>query len=80
MSPQKITPIHYRTLVKVFELAGFEVKRQKGDHIIMTKTEVKRPVVIKTRPPQVPVSHIRTNLANARLGREQYFELLDQVK
>lgn len=80
MSPQKIIPIHYQTLVKVFELAGFVAKRQKGDHIIMTKPEVKRPVVIKTRPPQVPVSHIRTNLTNAGLGREQYFELLDHVK
>jgi len=80
VASQKITPIHYQTLVKAFELAGFTVKRQKGDHIIMSKPGVKRPVVIKTRPGQVPVTHIRTNLTNAGLSRKQYFELLDQVR
>ena len=55
------------------------VKRQKGDHIIMTKSGVKRPIVIKTSPHQVPVTHIRTNLANAGLSRNQYFELLHRV-
>ena len=38
MSTQRITPIHYRRLVKVFELDGFVLKRQKGDHLILTKT------------------------------------------
>jgi predicted RNA binding protein YcfA (HicA-like mRNA interferase family) len=80
VSLRKITPIHYRTLVKVFESAGFAVKRQKGDHIIMSKPGIKRPIVIKTSPSQVPVTHIRTNLANAGLDRKQYFELLEQVK
>ncbi len=30
MSTQRITPIHYRRLVKVFELDGFIFKRQKN--------------------------------------------------
>jgi len=33
MSTRRITPIHYRRLVTVFELDGFTVKRQKGDHL-----------------------------------------------
>ncbi|HAZ31824.1 MAG TPA: type II toxin-antitoxin system HicA family toxin [Dehalococcoidia bacterium] len=76
----KITPVHYQTLIKVFELEGFMIKRWKGDHIIMTKPGVKRPVVIKTSPRQVAVTHIRTNLTNAGISRERYFELLNQVK
>ena len=40
MSRQRITPIHYRKLVNVFELDGFTVKRQKGDHLILTKPRV----------------------------------------
>jgi len=80
VSSQRITPIHYQTLVKVFEAVGFTVKRQKGDHLIMTKPGAKRPVVIKTRPSQVPVTHIRTNLTNAGVSRKQYFELITQVK
>ena len=80
MSTQRITPIHYRRLVKVFELDGFMVKRQKGDHLILTKPSVRRPVVIKKSSRDVPVIHILTNLQTAEISRERYFELLDQVK
>ena len=80
MPGRKITPIHYTTLVKVFRLDGFEVKRQRGDHIIMVKPGIKRPVVIKTSPRQVLVTHIRTNMTTAGMSRERYFELLDMAK
>ena len=76
----KIVPIHYRTLIRIFERNGFTVKRQKGDHIVMTKAGVLRPVVITTSPRKVPVTHIRTNLTTAGISRELYFELLKQVK
>jgi predicted RNA binding protein YcfA (HicA-like mRNA interferase family) len=79
MTEQKITPIPYTTLVKVFELEGFVLKRQKGDHLILTKPGVKRPLVIKTSPRKVAVAHMMTNLNTAGISREKYFELLDQV-
>ena len=75
----KITPIRYQTLVRVFELDGFTVVRQKGDHLILTKPGVNRPVVIKTSPGEVPVAHIMTNLRTAGISRERYFELLSQI-
>ncbi|MDY7023871.1 MAG: type II toxin-antitoxin system HicA family toxin [Cyanobacteriota bacterium] len=77
---RKIIPISYKILVKVFELKGFTVKRQKGDHLILTKPEVKRPVVIKTSPGEVPVTHILTNIRTAGISREEYFQLLDKVQ
>jgi len=76
----KIVPVPYQKLVRVFELDGFSVVRQRGDHIIMTKPGVKRPLVIKTSPRHVPVTHIRTNMTSAGMTRERYFELLEQVK
>lgn len=76
----KITAVDYRVLVQVFERDGFTVSRRKGDHIIMTKPGVSRPVVIKSSPHQVPVTHIRTNLTTAGMSRERYFELLDIVR
>jgi len=76
----RITPIHYRTLIRVFELDGFTINRQRGDHIVMTKPGIPRPVVIKTSPRRVPVTHIRTNMTTAGMSRERYFELLEQVK
>lgn len=78
-SPFKIRPIRYQILVKVFELDGFTVVRQKGDHLILTKPEINRTVVIKTSPGEVPVTHIMTNLKTAGISRERYFELLSQV-
>lgn len=79
MSNRKITPVPCPKLVRVFELEGFVVKRQRSDHLILTKSGVRRPVVIKTSPRDVPVTHILTNLRTAGISRERYFELLDRV-
>jgi predicted RNA binding protein YcfA (HicA-like mRNA interferase family) len=76
----KITAVDYRILIQVFQRAGFVVSRQKGDHIVMTKAGVSRPLVIKSSPHLVPVTHIRTNLTTAGMSRERYFELLDLVR
>lgn len=75
----KIVPIHYELLIRIFEKEGFVVSRTKGDHIIMTKPGVLRPVVIKSSPRKVPVTHIKTNLTTAGISRERYFELLEQM-
>jgi predicted RNA binding protein YcfA (HicA-like mRNA interferase family) len=76
----KIAAIDFRFLIRVFELEGFIVSRRKGDHIVMTKPGMLRPVVIKCSPHQVPITHIRTNLTTAGISRERYFELLEQAK
>ena len=80
MPEQKIIPLHYGILVRIFELDGFVVKRKRGDHIVMTKPGIKRPLVIKTSPRLVPVTHIRTNMTTAGMGRERFFKLLEKVK
>jgi predicted RNA binding protein YcfA (HicA-like mRNA interferase family) len=76
MADKKIVSIHYTELIKVFERDGFIVQRMRGDHVVMTKEGVKRPLVIKTSPRLVPVTHIRTNMTTAGMTRERYFELL----
>jgi predicted RNA binding protein YcfA (HicA-like mRNA interferase family) len=76
----KLAPIHHEKLIKLFQRDGFQIARQRGDHIMMTKPGVKRPLVIKTSPREVPVTHIKTNLNSAGMSRERYFELLEQIK
>ncbi len=76
MPARKITPVHFRKLIRLFELDGFVVARKRGDHIAMTKPGVSRPLVIKASPRKVPVAHIRTNMTTAGMSRERYFELL----
>ena len=80
MRPETITPVDYRTLVKIFEHECFRVVRRKGDHLIMTKPGVKRPVVIKTSPREVPVTHILTNLCTVGISRERYLDLLNRLR
>jgi predicted RNA binding protein YcfA (HicA-like mRNA interferase family) len=79
MPDRKIIPVHYEILIKIFELDGFVVQRKRGDHIIMTKTGIKRPLVIKTSPRLVPVTHIRTNMTTAGMSRERFFELVEKA-
>ena len=79
MSGRKLSPVHYSTLIKIFELDGFIVKRKKGDHIVMVKEGIKRPIVIKSSPKEVPVIHIRTNMTTAGMSRQEYFKLLDSL-
>lgn len=75
----KLVAVHFTILIRLFEADGFKEVRRKGDHVALTKTGVKRPVVIKTSPREVPVTHIRTNMTTAGMSRERYFELLAQV-
>jgi len=79
LPPGKITPVHFAKLVRLFEREGFVVKRQRGDHLVLTKPGVRRPVVIKTSPRDVPVTHILTNLRTAGIARDRYLELLDHL-
>lgn len=75
----KLSPINYKKLIKVFEIEGFHVSRKHADHIIMTKLGIKRPLVIKTSPKNVPITHIMTNLNSAGISRERFFELLEMI-
>ena len=79
MTGRKIVPLHYRKLIRIFELDGFVVARTRGDHIAMTKPGVRRPLIIKSSLRKVPVTHIRTNMTTAGMSRERYFELLDKI-
>jgi predicted RNA binding protein YcfA (HicA-like mRNA interferase family) len=73
MSP--IRPIDYRILAKVFEQDGFAFNRQCGDHLIYTKAETIRPLVIPMYK-DVPIFIIKNLLRTAGMSRERYFELL----
>lgn len=74
----RIAPIPYRKLVRVLELEGFILDRQRGDHMVFTKPGIPRPVVV-TKDNPVPVFIIKNTLRTARISRERYFELLGNV-
>ncbi len=72
-----ITPIRYRKFVKIFELKGFVLDRQEGDHLVYIKAGIRRPVVVPTYR-SVPVFIIMSNLKTAQISREEYLKFLKQ--
>ncbi len=73
----KLRAVSYKQLLKIFEADGFACVRIEGDHMVMTKPGVIRPVVIP-KYASVPVFIIKNNLRTAGMSRERYFELLGE--
>lgn len=74
----RITPVHYKKLIKVFEADDWQYNRTKGDHFIYVKPGCKRAVVVPKRK-DVAVYIIKSNLRTAGISRKRYFELLKKV-
>jgi predicted RNA binding protein YcfA (HicA-like mRNA interferase family) len=74
----RIAPIHYRRVVRILEHEGFALARERGDHMVVTKPGIERPVVLPRYDP-LPVFIIKNVLRTARISRERYLELLEQV-
>lgn len=73
----RIVPVHYRKVIRILELEGFTLVRERGDHMIFTIAGVLRPLVVPRYDP-LPVFIIKNILRTARISRERYFELLQQ--
>ncbi len=74
----RLRPLPWEKLVRIFERDGFTIVRQEGDHLVLTKAAIARPLVIP-RYHAVPVFIIRNNLRTAGMSRDRFFELLGQV-
>jgi predicted RNA binding protein YcfA (HicA-like mRNA interferase family) len=70
-----IRPVHYQSLIRVFERDGFRFDRQEGDHRIYVKAGMRRPLVIPLYR-AVPVFIIKNLLRTSGMSRDRYFELL----
>lgn len=74
----RITTIPYKKLVRVLELEGFTLVRERGDHMIFSKPSVLRPLVVP-RYDALPIFIIKNVLRTAGISRERYFELLEKL-
>lgn len=73
----KLSPCHYRDLVKIFERAGWKFDRTRGDHLVYVKPGFLRPVIIP-KYKTVPVFIIKNNLRTAHITNEEYDQLRKQ--
>jgi len=74
----RIRPTHYRIQAKLFEKAGCEYVRSRGDHLIYRFPGAIRPVVIPMYD-EVPVFVIRNNMRVIGMSTESYHQLLDSL-
>jgi predicted RNA binding protein YcfA (HicA-like mRNA interferase family) len=75
----RLTPVHWKILEKIFLAAGFRFARQEGSHRSYVKPGVSRPLVIPTYD-EVPVAIVRNNLKTAGISREEYLNLLENLR
>jgi predicted RNA binding protein YcfA (HicA-like mRNA interferase family) len=74
----RIVPIAYQKLVRVLEMEGFALIRERGDHMIFSKPGILRPLVVP-RYDALPVFIIKNVLRTAQISRERYLELLERA-
>ncbi|MBZ1348309.1 MAG: type II toxin-antitoxin system HicA family toxin [Candidatus Nealsonbacteria bacterium] len=70
--------ISWRKFEKFLLFIGCHLKREKGDHRIYWREDLKRPVVIP-RERELPVFIIRNNLRILRIEPDEYLEILKQI-
>jgi len=73
-----LTPLHWKKFEKVLLYLGCHFVREKGDHRIYWRTNLKRPVVIP-RDTQLPIFIIRNNLRVLGISIKEYLDILDRV-
>ena len=73
-----LTPINWKKFEKFLLFVGCHFEREKGDHRIYWRKDLKRPIVIP-RENQLPVFIIRNNLRVLKIGVAEYLEILERI-
>ncbi|MEK7624309.1 MAG: type II toxin-antitoxin system HicA family toxin [Patescibacteria group bacterium] len=73
----KLSPIHWKKFEKFVLFVGCKFKREKGDHRIYWRDDLKRPIVFP-RDSELPVFVIKNNLRILNIGVKEYLEILGQ--
>jgi predicted RNA binding protein YcfA (HicA-like mRNA interferase family) len=74
----RLAPIHWRQFEKFLLFVGCYFEREKGDHRIYWREDLKRPIVIP-RDKELPVFIIRNNLRVLGISTEEYLEILERI-
>ena len=70
-----LTPVDYKKFDKFLRYVGCEFVRQKGDHRIYHKANLKRPIVIPAVK-DIPIFIILNNLRVLGISKEEYLHIL----
>jgi predicted RNA binding protein YcfA (HicA-like mRNA interferase family) len=73
-----LRPIHWKRFEKFLLFVGCHFQRERGDHRIYWREDLKRPVVIP-RDTALSVFIIRNNLRILKISSEEYIEILKRI-
>lgn len=73
-----ISQIHWKKFEKFLTFVGCELKRERGDHRIWNRKDLKRPIVIP-KVPSIPVFVIRNNLRLLSIGTSEYLNIVREL-
>ena len=73
-----LAPIHYSKFHKFLLYVGCEFKRKKGSHMIYSRFDLPRPIVIPERK-NIPVFVIKNNLKLLNISSEKYLRILETL-
>jgi predicted RNA binding protein YcfA (HicA-like mRNA interferase family) len=74
----KIPPVTSVELIKIVQLKGFQIVRQKGSHVILINKEKNRIVVPVHPGKEIKPGLLRAILREAGISREDFDKLLKE--
>lgn len=74
----RLTPIHWKKFDKFLKFIGCQLTRERGDHRIYWREDLKRPVVIP-KDKELPVFIIRNNLRILGINTKEFLEILKKI-
>lgn len=74
----RITPLPWKQFDSFLLAVGCRFTREKGDHRIYWRADLKRPIVVPRYNP-LPVFIIRNNLRTLGVSQEEYLKKLEEL-
>ena len=74
----RIIPLHWKKFEQFLLYVGCTLERERGDHRIYWRKDLKRPVVIP-RDSSLPVFIIRNNLRILGIAPKDYLDILKRI-
>ena len=73
-----LRPIHHRKFEKFLVYVGCHLKHQVGDHKMYTRSDLSRPVVVRTLK-DLPVTDIKSNLRTLNIQTQEYLNIIEKL-
>ncbi|MCH7511289.1 MAG: type II toxin-antitoxin system HicA family toxin [Chloroflexi bacterium] len=74
--PAKLPALRATAIVRALERSGFVVKRQTGSHMILTRSGLRRPIVIPMHRRELPPATVKDIIRQAGISIDEFIQNL----